>query len=158
MRHATALKRNAFNGEDQDRPLTARGQLQAMRLVPILEAYGVSRLVSSPAQRCLQTLLPFSAQTRIKIRHEPAFSETAHRRAAKIATKRAAVLARTQKAIALCSHRPVLPDIFSALTDLRGFDRDLISTPLRPTSMIVAHRTNSRGKWVIVGTERYETE
>ena len=158
VRHATALKRVAFNGEDLDRPLTAKGQLQAIRVVPILEAYGVSRLVSSPAQRCLQTLLPFSAQSRIKIRPETAFSESAHERAAEVATRRAADLARTRKAIALCSHRPVLPDILSALDDMRGFDSDLMSTPLRPTSMIVAHRTKRRGKWVIVDTERHETD
>lgn len=158
VRHATALKRVAFNGQDHDRPLTARGQLQAIRVVPILEAYGVSRLVSSPAQRCQQTLLPFSAQSRIKIRSDTAFSEMAHQRAAEVATQHAAALARTRKAIALCSHRPVLPDIFSAFSDLRGFDSDLVSTPLRPTSMIVAHRAKRKGKWVIVGTERHETE
>jgi 8-oxo-dGTP pyrophosphatase MutT (NUDIX family)/phosphohistidine phosphatase SixA len=158
VRHATALKRIAFKGEDQDRPLTARGQLQAIRVVPILEAYGVSRLVSSPTQRCVQTLLPFSAQSGIKIRSEKALSESAHKVAPDSTTSRAALLARTQKAIALCTHRPVLPEIISALNNIRGFDSDLASTPLRPTTMIVAHRAKRRGKWVIVGTERHETE
>lgn len=156
VRHATALKRSAFIGDDYDRPLTARGQLQAINLAPILSAYGVTRLISSPAQRCLQTLLPFSTSAGVRIRQEKEFSEIAHQKAAEAAKLRATSLAETRKSIAICSHRPVLPDIFSALTDLRGFDRRLVKSPLRPTSMIVAHRVKRKGKWVIVGTERHE--
>lgn len=158
VRHATALKRGAFKGEDRDRPLTAQGQLQAIRVVPILEAYGVSKLVSSPAQRCLQTLLPFSAQTRIKIRHEGAFSEAAHNLATDDTRIRAASLASSRKSVAVCSHRPVLPDIFSTLNSMGGFNGELVLTPLRPTSMIVVHRAKKCGEWVIAGTERHEIE
>src|SRR5689334_15760981 len=58
-RHGKAASRNDYE-EDLDRPLTAVGVEQAQTLVPLLAAYGVRRVVSSPAVRCAQTVEPYA--------------------------------------------------------------------------------------------------
>ncbi|MGZ4337099.1 MAG: SixA phosphatase family protein, partial [Gaiellaceae bacterium] len=58
--------------DDGLRPLDERGRRQANELVDLLEQYEVTRLFSSPALRCVQTVEPF-AQARgfdIEVRDE----------------------------------------------------------------------------------------
>ena len=51
LRHAKALKRTEWDGDDGDRPLEHRGQLQAKRLLPIYLPYGICLLYTSPSPR-----------------------------------------------------------------------------------------------------------
>lgn len=72
VRHASAGDRYEWEGDDRLRPLDERGRRQANELVELLEQYEVTRLYSSPALRCVQTVEPF-AQARgfdIEIRDE----------------------------------------------------------------------------------------
>ena len=59
LRHAQARDRKAWKGDDRERTLTRFGERQADRLPPVLEAYGVERLVSSSSRRCWTTLGPY---------------------------------------------------------------------------------------------------
>jgi probable phosphoglycerate mutase len=56
IRHALPLRSGA--GEGSDPPLSEAGLAQAQRLPDALDHYGVSRLVSSPQQRAIQTAMP----------------------------------------------------------------------------------------------------
>ena len=47
LRHSQARSRKAWRSDDRERPLLATGRHQAERLVPLLTAYDVRRLVSS---------------------------------------------------------------------------------------------------------------
>ncbi len=72
VRHASAGDRYAWEGDDSLRPLDERGLRQADELVELLEQYEVTRVLSSPSLRCVQTVEPF-AQARglgIEIRNE----------------------------------------------------------------------------------------
>ena len=72
VRHASAGDRYAWEGDDSLRPLDERGLRQADELVELLEQYEVTRVLSSPSLRCVQTVEPF-AQARglgIEIRDE----------------------------------------------------------------------------------------
>ena len=60
LRHAKAKPRDSWEGADLDRPLNGAGTKQAKALTPVLSAYGVRRVVSSPAVRCTQTIEPFA--------------------------------------------------------------------------------------------------
>ena len=60
VRHAKAMDRKDWSRKDPARPLNTRGRRQARMLVPMLEAYGITRLVSSTSTRCLSTLLPYA--------------------------------------------------------------------------------------------------
>jgi 8-oxo-(d)GTP phosphatase len=58
VRHAKAGDREAWEGDDDLRPLSKPGRRQAAGLVDLLRPAGIRRLVSSPAVRCVQTLEP----------------------------------------------------------------------------------------------------
>ena len=67
VRHAKAMDRKDWSRKDAARPLNSRGRRQAGLLVPMLAAYGITRLVSSTATRCLNTLLPYAHQQEILV-------------------------------------------------------------------------------------------
>ena len=60
LRHAQARSRKSWRKDDRLRPLLADGKRQAARLVPLLGAYGLTRLVTSSSLRCVQTLAPYA--------------------------------------------------------------------------------------------------
>lgn len=60
IRHAGAGDREDWEGDDLQRPLDERGRKQAERLVELLAPYPVARVVSSPADRCVQTVEPLA--------------------------------------------------------------------------------------------------
>lgn len=61
LRHAKAGDRDAWEGPDDLRPLTAKGEAQADALVPLLGEFDIVRVVSSPYLRCSQTVAPLAA-------------------------------------------------------------------------------------------------
>ena len=75
LRHSHARSRKTWRGDDEERPLLATGKHHAERLVPVLSAYDVRRLVSSSSTRCVQTLEPYAAATGRKLRTDDQFSE-----------------------------------------------------------------------------------
>lgn len=58
VRHTRAGDRRKWSGDDALRPLDGKGRKQARRLAKALEQLGATRLVSSPALRCVQTFEP----------------------------------------------------------------------------------------------------
>ena len=62
VRHAHAGKKSQWQGPDLARPLSAQGRKEALGLVDRLRDRPVRRLLSSPADRCLQTLEPLAAR------------------------------------------------------------------------------------------------
>ncbi len=60
VRHATAGRRNAWEGDDLERPLSPRGRDQAAALVPQLAGFRPRRILSSPAVRCFETVRPLA--------------------------------------------------------------------------------------------------
>jgi phosphohistidine phosphatase SixA len=60
VRHAHAGSKRRWPGPDEERPLSPRGRAQALHLAALLADLGVTRLLSSPALRCRQTLAPAS--------------------------------------------------------------------------------------------------
>ena len=60
VRHARAGDRADWTGDDRLRPLDERGERQAQALVELLDPHAVSRIVSSPYRRCLQTVEPLA--------------------------------------------------------------------------------------------------
>ena len=60
IRHASAGDPEDWEGDDRLRPLDAKGFEQAGRLVELLDGYQISRVLSSPAVRCVQTVEPLA--------------------------------------------------------------------------------------------------
>ena len=75
VRHGRAGDRDEWTGDDRLRPLDKRGRRQADAMVAPLAGYALSRLVSSPYIRCVQTLEPLSARLGLPVEHDPAIAE-----------------------------------------------------------------------------------
>jgi len=69
VRHAKAGSRERWTEDDRDRPLTARGHKQAQLLAEYILGHvgGPSRILSSPAVRCRETLAPLAGESGLGI-------------------------------------------------------------------------------------------
>jgi 8-oxo-dGTP diphosphatase len=77
VRHAKAEDRVRWTGDDPLRPLDGQGRRQAEAIVAPLAGYALTRLVSSPYVRCVQTLEPLAARVAMPIEREDALAEGA---------------------------------------------------------------------------------
>ncbi len=112
LRHAKAESRDDWNDDDLARPLTESGAARASALVPLLRAYGVRRVVTSPAVRCAQTVEPFAHDISTFLEIDDRLSEET--RFGQVNRSITAMLDR-KKPVVLCTHRPTLPWIFDAV-------------------------------------------
>jgi broad specificity phosphatase PhoE len=60
VRHAHAGKKSQWHGSDLARPLSDQGRREALGLIDRLSPHPLGRLLSSPAERCLQTVQPLA--------------------------------------------------------------------------------------------------
>jgi len=122
LRHGTAVKRVDWPGDDVDRPLDEHGVVQSEALVARLAAYGVQRVHTSAARRCVDSVRPYSLAAGVPLAAEPALTEAGFRAEPEPAFARAGgILAdawREQEATVLCGHRPYLPDLVGHLVEL----------------------------------------
>jgi len=116
VRHAVAVSRRSWAGDDAGRPLDDRGRLQATALVGALGSVDVSRVLASPAVRCLATVEPLATARGLDVTPEDALFEGNGRRALELVRS---VLAPESEpdgpATVLCSHGDVIPEILGQL-------------------------------------------
>jgi len=62
VRHAHAGSKKNWQGPDLARPLSAQGRKEALGLIEQLADRPLGRLLSSPAERCLQTVEPLGTR------------------------------------------------------------------------------------------------
>jgi phosphohistidine phosphatase SixA len=67
VRHADAGSKRDWHAPDLWRPLSADGRRQAIGLVVRLRGYRVDRILSSPADRCRQTVEPLAAERGLRV-------------------------------------------------------------------------------------------
>ncbi|MEV4279106.1 NUDIX hydrolase [Actinoplanes xinjiangensis] len=68
VRHATMQgDKRDWEGRGKERPLDAAGGAQARAIAAMLSAYGPSRIYSADSRRCLETVQPFAAATRLTV-------------------------------------------------------------------------------------------
>jgi 8-oxo-(d)GTP phosphatase len=67
IRHARAGERAEWQGDDRKRPLDKRGRRQAQALVDELAEFPLTRILSSPYDRCVQTVEPLAAARGLQI-------------------------------------------------------------------------------------------
>ncbi|HEY6628247.1 MAG TPA: NUDIX hydrolase [Acidimicrobiia bacterium] len=110
VRHATAGDRSKWTDHDLRRPLNKSGLRQAAAIAKRLAPNGIERILSSPYDRCTQTMEPLSALTGAKIEVTEALAEEPE-------------VDRTWELIesligynaVLCSHGDVIPAIINRL-------------------------------------------
>ena len=150
LRHASAGSRSSWGGADLARPLDARGAADADRLAWLLCCFGVGRVISSAAERCVATVRPFAALTGAKIEIEPLFT-VGVQAAAEAVALRAAELAMADAPVVTCAHRENLPLLLAAVTARLNARRPR-GRPLRKGRFWVLHVTAGG---VLAGAERH---
>jgi 8-oxo-dGTP diphosphatase len=141
VRHAHARARKSWRKDDRLRPLLAEGKRDAAKLVPLLGAYGLTRLVTSSSVRCAQTLVPYAGASGRPLEETDALSQ-------EDATAESVLeilddLLHGKECAAICTHRPVLPTMLNAL--------DVVTEKLSPGELVVVHHR----KGEIAAFERY---
>ena len=141
FRHAAARSRRIWRDDDRLRPLIKVGLHQADSVVPLLAAYDVTRLVTSSSVRCLDSLTPYAEATGLPLEITRRLSEEDATR--KGVRRIVDALVEGDEGAVLCSHRPVLSDVFDAL--------GLENPGLQAGEMLVVHVRNGE----VRATERY---
>ena len=159
LRHAKALPREDWDKKDAARPLNPRGKRQAKAIVGPLLAFGVRRIVSSPAERCVRTVEPLSAAISQRIQLSEAISQDAWEQGRGGARSVIGERVRARKPVVLVSHGPVLPDIMHELALATGTMRGSYlgsSSALDPAAFSVAHIPVAHPGSGIVAIETHE--
>ncbi|MET1051258.1 MAG: NUDIX domain-containing protein [Mycetocola sp.] len=120
LRHGKAVPASAWAGPDATRPLTARGVEQSVSIVPTLQAFGVRRIVTSTAARCVTTAAPLAAATGKELRRSDLISQDAWEQGEADVRKVVGKRVRSRKTAVLCSHGPVLPEILREIALATG--------------------------------------
>jgi broad specificity phosphatase PhoE len=110
LRHADAGHRARSDGPDELRPLSERGWRQAHALAEQLADAGITRLITSPAQRCVESLVPLAEKLSLVVEPDERLAEGQ-------GVAGALSLAEELRDVTavLCSHGDVIPDLLDEL-------------------------------------------
>jgi 8-oxo-(d)GTP phosphatase len=134
VRHAQALPRGTWEGDDRERTLSELGKAQAEELAPTLAAYGIDRLVSSSSRRCWTNLAPYGVEADLEIEETDELTEEDATDVG--VAEEVEWLVDLRESAAVCTHRPVLPLLFEAL--------NIDPAALDLAAMLVAHHRQGR--------------
>lgn len=164
LRHTQAMKRVEWSltpegstAPDSTRPLTAVGRMQANALVSVMAAFGITQVHSSDSRRCQDTVGPYAGARSLGVILESSVSEEQHSIEPEVASNRVQELAQNAAPIVLCTHRPVMPTVMSALSESLNVSISISTAfdpALTPGSMVIFHRdVNDLNK--VVAVERH---
>ena len=75
IRHARAGRRSVWKGPDDERPLSGKGRQQARSIARLLRSEPITRIVSSPFVRCVQTVEPLAAALGLEVELDQRLAE-----------------------------------------------------------------------------------
>jgi len=109
-RHAHAGDRTRWIGDDSIRGLSPKGQRQAKTLAKRLQHGGITRLISSPYGRCVETLAPLSKRLGINVETHKGLAETGTEKALESLVDEV-----KQERVVLSTHGNIVPAILRSL-------------------------------------------
>jgi phosphohistidine phosphatase SixA/ADP-ribose pyrophosphatase YjhB (NUDIX family) len=162
IRHARSRPRSSWSKADPLRPLNPRGRERAEALIPILAAYGVTRVVTSPSVRCLDTVLPYAVASGKRARLKAGLSEEGFAEQPDRAPYHLTRLLERGHAAVVCSHGPVLPVLLEQLAGIAHSDPSAQATlsavaqgGMCKGEALVAHLVGTGDQARVVDVERY---
>ncbi|HMK97121.1 MAG TPA: phosphoglycerate mutase family protein [Acidimicrobiales bacterium] len=112
VRHAHAHARRDWSGDDRLRPLSSNGVKQAEGLIATARKFTpVTRVLSSPYTRCVQTVQPLAATLGLGVEEVPELEEGQSSAAVRL------VRALAGKDVAICTHGDVIVEVLVTLAD-----------------------------------------
>jgi 8-oxo-dGTP diphosphatase len=134
VRHAKAGKRSEWHDEDDLRPLSNTGWKQAELLAESLFKLKVTKLISSPATRCFQTLEPLAKKAKLHVEIDKRLYENGD------VADMLEIAEEVEDSTVLSSHGDMIPELIKTL-ERRGMKIE--SKPdWRKASVWVVERTN----------------
>ena len=118
VRHASAVERFSWDGDDTDRPLDEEGSNQSLMIAKYFSDTEISSIFCSPAVRCQQTIWPTAHQSEIQIEMSNSLSEGSTSQTIDLVEKLAQTVISDASPI-FCSHGDVISELIRSLT-LRG--------------------------------------
>ena len=137
LRHAKAIERQEWAGEDTDRPLSSLGERQAKRLLTNFLPFAVEEIHSSSAVRCYESITPLARGLNVDFFFTDSLTEEVFHKNNERPFKYVQRLLVNDFTTLVCSHNPILPSIVSAFVDKFGVE--VPSTKLEPGDAWVAH-------------------
>jgi len=116
VRHAQALPRSTWKGDDRARTLSSRGRKQAQGLVPVLSEFKPHRVFSSPYLRCVETVGPLAEAIGVEVEAVESLAEGDGAAAVEL------VRSLARQDVLLCTHGDIIPEILAALANGDGLD------------------------------------
>jgi 8-oxo-dGTP diphosphatase len=139
VRHAKAGSRSNWHGDDVDRPLTASGRNQAKALAEVLGDEPVTRLLTSPYVRCIQTVEPLRDRLGLSIEVTQALAEG-------IAFEDVLSLIESVDDYAvLCTHGDIVQDVVQAL-ERRGMSIDSAPNWSKAATWVIERTVSDSGE------------
>ncbi len=142
LRHAKARSRATWKDGEASRPLLTEGNAQAEALPKLLKAFGAKLVFSSPWTRCLSTIAPYAQRTKVKVKTQPEFTETANAKKPAQTQKALQNIIELGKPAVVCTHRPVLPTMIESLETKASKPMKIklhLAAGLKPGSFSVIH-------------------
>jgi phosphohistidine phosphatase SixA len=109
VRHAKAGSRQEWTGDDTERPLSPKGWDQANGLKKAFDGVPITRVLSSPYVRCVQTVEPMAEAHGLQVQLEPRLAE------GEPFEPVLDLLTTLPDHTVLCSHGDIVPDVIDAL-------------------------------------------
>jgi 8-oxo-(d)GTP phosphatase len=150
LRHAQAEKRVDWSDRylkkppiDTVRPLTKIGFSQISEISRVLHAYGIKKVISSDASRCISTITQFATEINQPINAYQSLNELGWQANPSPALELIMDALNNPTPQVICGHRPALPEIASFIqSQVESVDLD---AALVPGAMLVLHRTINKG-------------
>ena len=137
LRHAKAVRREDWDGDDGDRPLDVTGQRQAKRLLPFYLPYDIKEIHTSDAMRCLETVQPFARALKIKTVTSKDLSEYGYALDKELSLIYVQELFESNVSAIICSHNPVIPKLVKKILGKKNFKQ--LDEKLSPGDAWVLH-------------------
>jgi 8-oxo-dGTP diphosphatase len=121
LRHAKALKRTDWDGDDGDRPLAQLGQIQSMRMLSKYLPFGITEIHTSDAVRCYETVAPIARSLSLDKIYWSELSEYAFEKDKKAAINVVNDIIESEAHAIVCGHNPVIPGIVAKFIGKKNF-------------------------------------
>lgn len=115
VRHASAGDRRAWDGDDDARPLDAKGMRQSAALADVLAAYGPVRILAAPPRRCTETVRPLAERLGLPVEPDPLLADAAYVCDPGDVERHVRLLGRPDGAVVACGQGGAVPDVISRL-------------------------------------------
>jgi 8-oxo-dGTP pyrophosphatase MutT (NUDIX family)/phosphohistidine phosphatase SixA len=153
LRHASAGGKDAWKGDDLDRPLDADGAAESDLLARLLACYGTCRVITSAAERCVATVRPYAALTGAKLEVEPALAVGVFEDDPEAGPTLAAAAVAAAQPTVICAHRENIPPLLAAASAALGAEPP-DGPPLRKAGFWVLHSADG----AVIATEQHSAE